>query len=82
MNHGYSDGESYSDLAGSLLYGGDPYLLLADFDSYVDCHNRMYTTIRNEKEAARISLMNTAMSGFFAADRAILEYAKNIWDVK
>ena len=82
MNHGYSDSESYSDLAGSLLYGGDPYMLLADFDSYVDTHNRMYATLRNPSERARMSLVNTAMSGFFAADRAILEYAKNIWDVK
>ena len=82
MNQGYSDGESYSDLAGSLVYGGDPYMLLADFDSYVDCHDRMYAVIRDPAERARISLVNTAMSGFFAADRAILEYANNIWNIK
>ena len=57
-------------------------MLLADFDSYVDTHNRMYAILRNPAERARMSLVNTAMSGFFAADRAILEYAKNIWDVK
>ncbi len=82
MDHGFSDGVSYSDLAGGLLYGGDPYMLLADFDSYVDCHDRMYGVISNPAERARMSLVNTAMSGFFAADRAILEYAKNIWDIE
>ncbi len=82
MNQGYSDGESYSDLAGGLLYGGDPYMLIADFDSYVDCHDRMYSIISNPSERARMSLVNTAQSGFFAADRAILEYAEKIWNVK
>ena len=81
LNIGFSDGESYSDLTGSLMYGGDPYMLLADFESYVNCHDRMYSIISDPNERSRISLVNTAESGFFAADRAILEYAKNIWNV-
>lgn len=82
MNRGYADGESYSDLAGQLLYGGDPYLLLADFKSYVNFHNRLYATISDPAERARLSLVNTAESGVFAADRAVLEYAQRIWRVK
>ena len=82
MNRGYADGESYSDLAGQLLYGGDPYLLLADFESYVNCYDRLYATISDPAERARLSLVNTAESGIFAADRAVLEYAQRIWDVK
>ena len=82
MNRGYADGESYSDLAGHLLYGGDPYLLLADFKSYVNCHDRLYATISDPAERARLSLVNTAESGVFAADRAVLEYAQRIWRVK
>ena len=82
MNRGYADGESYSDLAGQLLYGGDPYLLLADFKSYVNCHDRLYATISDPAERARLSLVNTAESGVFAADRAGLEYAQRIWRVK
>ena len=35
-----------------------------------------------EKELARLSLMNTAQSGVFAADRAIAEYARDIWNIK
>ena len=82
MNRGYADGESYSDLAGQLLYGGDPYLLLADFKSYVNCHDRLYATISDPAERARLSIVNTAESGVFAADRAVLEYAQRIWRVK
>ena len=82
MNRGYADGESYSDLAGQLLYGGDPYLLLVDFESYVNCHDRLYATISDPAERARLSLVNTAESGVFAADRAVLEYAQRIWNVK
>ena len=82
MNRGYADGESYSDLAGQLLYGGDPYLLLVDFESYVNCHDRLYATISDPAERARLSLVNTAESGVFAADRAVLEYAQRIWRVK
>ena len=82
LNTGFSDGESYSDLTGGLMYGGDPYMLLADFESYVNCHDRMYSIISDPAERGRMSLVNTAESGFFAADRAILEYAKKIWNVK
>ena len=65
----------------SLLYGGDPYLLLADFDDYAATHERLYTTIADPAERARLSLVNIARSGIFAADRAVREYAERIWEV-
>ncbi len=76
---GLSDGKSYADLISHLVYGGDPYLLLADFDSYVKCHDRLYETAGDKASFARMGLVNIAESGVFAADRAIREYAKNIW---
>ena len=82
FREGFSDGKSYSDLVSSLLYGGDQYMLVADYRSYAACQTRLYERIRDEKELARLSLVNTAQSGFFAADRAIEEYAKNIWGLK
>ena len=82
FRQGFSDGKSYSDLASNLLYGGDQYMLIADYRAYADCQRRMYERIRNDSERARLSLMNTAQSGVFAADRAIAEYAKNIWHMK
>ena len=82
FREGFSDGKSYSDLVSQLLYGGDQYMLVADYRSYADCQTRLYERIRDEKELARLSLVNTARSGFFAADRAIREYAENIWNVR
>jgi len=81
-NAGFADGKNYSDLVSNLVYGGDQYMLVADFASYLDCHRRMYSRISNPDEFARLSLINTAQSGVFAADRAIKEYADNIWRIK
>ena len=81
FNSGLADGKSYADLVSSLLYGGDQYMLLADFASYVECHDRLYNTIRDKNEFARMSLVNIAESGIFAADRAVREYAEKIWKI-
>ena len=81
MNVGFSDGKSYSDLANGLLYGGDPYMLLADFDSYVTTADRLYETMGDVEKRSKLALMNIAESGFFAADRSIREYAQNIWHI-
>ena len=81
FNHGLADGKSYADLVSSLLYGGDQYMLLADFASYVECHDRLYDKIRDKSEFARMGLVNIAESGIFAADRAVREYAEKIWKI-
>ena len=78
---GFSDGKSYSDLISNLLFGGDPYMVIADFRSYMDTQERLYKRISDPSEMGRLSLMNVAKSGYFAADRAIEEYAKNIWHI-
>ena len=80
--HGFSDGKNYSDLISNLLFGGDPYMVIADFRSYCDTQDRLYKRISDPAEMGRLSLMNIAQSGFFAADRAIDEYARNIWHIK
>ena len=82
FRQGFRDGKSYSDLVSGLLYGGDQYMLVADYRAYADTQRRLYDALRDEREHARLSLMNTALSGIFAADRAIEEYARNIWNVK
>ena len=81
FNSGLADGKSYADLVSSLLYGGDQYMLIADFASYVECHDRLYDKLRNANEFARMGLVNIAESGIFAADRAVSEYAKRIWKI-
>ena len=82
FSQGFADGKSYSDLVSGLLYGGDPYMLIADYRAYADCQRRLYERIADSDELARLAIMNTAQSGFFAADRAVEEYAENIWKVK
>jgi len=81
LNRGFADGKNYTDLTGSLLYGGDPYMLLADFGDYRRAHEELYRLMADPRAAARVSLMNIAASGVFAADRAIREYADNIWHI-
>ncbi len=81
FSQGFRDGKSYSDLVSMLLYGGDQYMLVADYRAYADCQRKLYGRIADEREYARLALVNTAKSGVFAADRAIAEYAHNIWNV-
>ena len=57
------------------------YLLLADYRAYCDAERRMAETYENRETWNRMSLHNIARSGIFAADRAVAEYADNIWDV-
>ena len=82
MSAGFSDGKNYSDLASMLLYGGDNYMLIADFRSYVNCQTALYERIKDSSETGRIAIMNVAKSGIFAADRAIGQYRDNIWHIK
>ncbi len=78
---GFADGKSYADLVNGLLYGGDPYMLLADFADYRRAHDELYKLMADPIASARMSLVNIAESGVFAADRAVAEYAKNIWKI-
>ncbi len=79
--NGFSDGKSYSDIITNVLYNGDPYMVVADFRTYADTQERLYQRISDASEMGRLSLMNTARSGFFSADRAIEQYAKEIWHI-
>ena len=81
LSRGFSDGKSYSDLVSGLLYGGDQYMLIADFRPYIECRDRLYQRLADDRERARLALVNTAESGFFSADRAIQEYADRIWEL-
>ena len=85
VKKGFRDGKTYEDLYQRLLFGAgcpaDQYLLLADFGSYCDAERRMSTTYRDRAKWNRMSLINVARSGIFAADRSIAEYAENIWHV-
>ena len=80
LRWGFRDGVSYDDLAQRLLMS-DEYMLLQDFDSYCDAEARMCAAYADKEAWNRMSLINIARSGIFAADRAVAEYADNIWHV-
>ena len=85
LNDGFADGQTYGDLTRRLISGdgcpADEYLLLADFESYKAAHQRVGEVYRDPKKWNRMSLINIARSGVFAADRSIIDYAGTIWDV-
>ena len=80
------NGESFADIANYLLTGSpiaDPYMCMADFQSYLSTQNEMSTLYATEKRLwNQKALRNIAAAGFFAADRSIKEYAQNIWNLK
>lgn len=70
----------FEELA-SNLYNIDTYKVLLDFDSYSYAHEILDRFYKNKYEWARMSLLNTARSGFFSSDRSIKEYADRIWNL-
>ena len=84
LNVGFA-GESFSDIATYLLSGygiADPYMCLADFESYRQAHEKVIDAYQDKTKWNRMSLMNIASAGYFAADRSIEEYAQRIWKLK
>ena len=71
----------YRPLIDSLLWGGDHYLLLADYRAYIDAQARVDALYRTPDAWARKAIANVAGMGPFSADRTIREYAKRIWHV-
>ncbi|MBD5636739.1 MAG: glycogen/starch/alpha-glucan phosphorylase [Clostridia bacterium] len=80
------NGTSFGDIANYLLRAtpvADPYMCLADFESYCQTQAAMSDLYRNnKKEWNKKSVHNIAAAGHFSADRSIREYAKNIWHLK
>ena len=66
----------------SLIDYNDYYMLLADLKSYSDAQDRVDATYRDAKKWNSMSLVNIARSGRFSSDRAVMEYAKDIWHVE
>ncbi|WP_395700848.1 glycogen/starch/alpha-glucan phosphorylase [Aquabacterium sp.] len=71
----------YRPLVDSLLWGGDHYLLLADYEAYVATHARVDALFRDPEAWARKAIANVAGMGPFSADRTIAEYAERVWNV-
>ena len=84
LNIGFA-GESFSEIASYLISGhgiADPYMCLADFESYRRTHESMIEAYQDKTHWNTMSLKNIAAAGYFAADRSIGEYADRIWHLE
>jgi len=75
------DAGLFGPLVDNLL-NHDPYLLLADYQSYIDCQDRVSSAYGDQKGWVRMSVLNVARMGKFSSDRSIREYCENIWKIK
>jgi starch phosphorylase len=64
------------------LKSNDPFLVLADYASYVDCQDQIAQVYRDPELWSCMSILNTARMGKFSSDRAIQEYCEEIWKIK
>jgi glycogen phosphorylase len=76
FSHG--DTALFKPLLDTLL-SYDPYMLFADYQSYVDCQDQVGEAYKERERWIRMSILNTARMGKFSSDRAIREYAENVW---
>jgi len=75
------DRNRFRPILDSLLNQGDRYFVLADFQAYMDCQEKVDACRSDPGEWIRKSVLNVAGMGFFSSDRTIREYAKDIWEV-
>ncbi len=73
------DTEMFRELFNALVYGGDEYFVLKDFDSYCEAQAKVDKAYGDKAAWYRMSVMNIACSGKFSSDRTIAEYNRDIW---
>ncbi|MCH7589842.1 glycogen/starch/alpha-glucan phosphorylase [PVC group bacterium] len=72
----------FQPIADRCTHHGDPYMVLADFDKYISCQERVSKAYQDKASWTRMSIQNVAHMGKFSSDRTIREYAHDIWHVK
>ena len=79
----FSGGDTnlFKPLIDNLLYH-DPYLLFADYQSYIECQERVSQAYRDSDHWTRMSILNVARMGKFSSDRSIRDYCNDIWHVQ
>jgi len=75
------DTELFRPIVDHLLYQ-DEYMHLLDFPGYIACQDRVDRIFRDSRAWTRMSILNTARSGYFSSDRAVRQYCEDIWKVK
>ncbi len=75
------DPDLFRPLVDSLLHW-DPFFLFADYQSYIECQDRVSNTFTHTDQWRQMALLNIARMGKFSSDRAIREYCEDIWKVQ
>ena len=75
------DRQLFKPLVDNLLHQ-DPFLLLADYQSYIECQDRVSQAFKDREAWTRMSILNVARMGKFSSDRSIREYCQEIWNVE
>jgi starch phosphorylase len=78
---GRGDKELFRPIVDNLL-GDDPFLLLADYQSYIDAQERVTALWRDHEAWTRQSILNSARMGKFSSDRSIRDYCERVWQIK
>lgn len=79
FSHG--DTELFKPIVDDLLFS-DPYLLFADYRSYVDCQDQVSAAYKDQERWTRMTILNTARMGKFSSDRSVQDYCDDIWKIK
>ena len=72
------DAGLFKPLTDKLIYQ-DPFLLFADYQSYIDCQDRVSAAYRDQDNWTRMSILNSARMGKFSSDRSIRDYCRDVW---
>jgi glycogen phosphorylase len=75
------DRELFGPLVDSLL-NKDEYMLLADYQAYADCQDRVAKAFKDSRTWTRMSILNVARMGKFSSDRSIRDYCDRIWKIR
>jgi starch phosphorylase len=75
------DTEVFKPIVDSLL-NHDEYLLLADYQAYIDIQDEIAEAYRDTEQWTRMSILNAARCGYFSSDRTIRQYCDDIWQVE
>ncbi|MEK9628170.1 MAG: glycogen/starch/alpha-glucan phosphorylase [Nitrospinota bacterium] len=73
--------ELFQPISDYFFSHNDHYLVLADLESYLECHEKVAREYQDSDSWTRKSILNTANMGYFSSDRSVAEYAKDIWGI-